>query len=339
MAERHEEDEIVKRFIWKKFLNSFAHSTQKSGLRTIIFDGFSGEGRYGEEWPIGIECYGTPLIALRVAVETVHPQNRSQSFEFDPSNEIDRSDELSYEEIKNRFEESSIKIYLVEKDEERFKRLVKNAKQVIMKYGVRIASCKVSKVEHFLVTADDKVKIGCHLINTSFEEAVLPELKPSDRMVSYIDPFDFKISFEKVQKLVGEWKEVFITSNVNTIQNLQNEEEMAELCGLPYEEFQKRLEDKGVNNITNRVELYEENLKEKTSAKYSVSFELRKKTADSSLFHVIYATHNEKGFKAMEDVMYRGTRKADFSPSDYDRIVKGKFINLKKGIGKRKYNY
>lgn len=150
---------------------------------------------------------------------------------------------------------------------------------------------EVRKDEHFLVSDDEKVKIGCHLINKSFEEVVLPEVELSERMVSYIDPFGYKISFEKIQNLVGEGKEFFITSNVNTI---QNKEELEQLHGLSYEEFE------GSNNTTNRVEMYENNLKENTSAVYSLSFKVRKITAGSSLFHVIFASRNIDGFVAIK---------------------------------------
>ena len=139
-----EEHEIVKRFFWEKFLHSFVHSTQKVNYRTIIFDGSSGEGRYGEEWPTDIEGYGSPLISLRVAVECFHTQNHEsgQFKKFNPLDEQDRvNDELCCDEIKDLFEGSSIKIYLVEKDEEKFKCLLKNAKEVIMKYGVGVVSC------------------------------------------------------------------------------------------------------------------------------------------------------------------------------------------------------
>ena len=62
---------LVKRFMWKKHVQTFIAMTQRSDNfdTTIIFDGFAGAGRYGseDEWPDEIEKYGSPLISLRAA--------------------------------------------------------------------------------------------------------------------------------------------------------------------------------------------------------------------------------------------------------------------------------
>lgn len=257
------------------------------------------------------------MIALRVAVEY------SKSKRIDPLDETDRPyNGLSCDQIKNSFTESSIKIFLVEEDKEKFDRLVENAKQVITKYDVQVASYEVRKGEHFLVTGYGEVTVGCHLTNKSFEEEDIPKVKqPSERMISYIDPFDYKISFEQIQNLVGEGKEVFITSNVNTIQNLTNHE-IDTLHGLP---------GGNPDNIKNLLKLYEENLKKETVAKYSLPFEVRKKT--TSLFHAIFASRSEDGFIAIKEAIYGNSKKKvdAFSLSDYNIIVKEDEINLKNG--------
>ena len=257
------------------------------------------------------------MIALRVAVEY------SKSKRIDPLDETDHPyDGLSCDQIKNSFTESSIKIFLVEEDKEKFDRLVENAKLVITKYDVQVASYEVRKGEHFLVTSYGEVTVGCHLINKSFEEEDIPKVKqPSERMISYIDPFDYKIFFEQIQNLVGEGKEVFITSNVNTIQNLTNHE-IDTLHGLP---------GGNPDNIKNLLKLYEENLKKETVAKYSLPFEVRKKT--TSLFHAIFASRSEDGFIAIKEAIYGNAKKKvdAFSLSDYNIIVKEDEINLKNG--------
>ena len=329
---------LVKRFIWKRFIQAFVHSTQNVNLRTIIFDGFSGKGRYCDEWPTDIESYGTPLVSLRVAIEYFHPQNRQESWKFDKDKPDLPFHGLSCDDIERRFEESStIKIYLVEKDTVTFDQLVQNAKKVMMKYGVKVASCEKRRGEHILISIDEKVRVGCHLANTSFQDATLPVLMNSeDRMVSCIDPFGYsQIPFQKIEQLMDdERKAVYITfmsSFVNRFIGV-HKKQMEKLFGLPYEEFERRFKEYGdKNSSTNLTDLYEKNLKKNTAAEHSLSFEVRGKR-NSLLFHLVFAGYHIKGFEAMKEAMNNGTQEADkFSLSDYNIIVKGEELNLKNG--------
>ncbi|XP_045193340.2 uncharacterized protein LOC123549373 [Mercenaria mercenaria] len=63
---------LVKRILYKKYLQAYFPKTQYEKVsynyKTIIIDGFSGAGRYGNEWPNEIEKYGSPLIAVMVAL-------------------------------------------------------------------------------------------------------------------------------------------------------------------------------------------------------------------------------------------------------------------------------
>ncbi|KAH3729394.1 hypothetical protein DPMN_055362 [Dreissena polymorpha] len=67
--ERDSHHGVVKRVMFKKYVQAFLAKTQHSHLRSLIIDGFAGPGRYSNEWPEAIEEYGSPLITLMVVLE------------------------------------------------------------------------------------------------------------------------------------------------------------------------------------------------------------------------------------------------------------------------------
>lgn len=160
---------LVKRFIWKQHIDAFIAKTQNSGYETVVFDGFSGPGRYGEEdeWPIERERYGSSLISLRAAID-FHILKKKLQLKFDPSVPITELREKAEDEIRKQFRCSTIKLYLVEKKRNNFEKLVRNAAAIFDKYGIPVAIFWSDTKQMTLVSLDDKFLLVANYLTQVF---------------------------------------------------------------------------------------------------------------------------------------------------------------------------
>ncbi|XP_045202967.2 uncharacterized protein LOC123556377 [Mercenaria mercenaria] len=105
---------LVKRIMYKKYLQAYIEKTQseKYTLRTMLIDGFAGVGRYGNEWPSEIERYGSPLIALIIALGVCYRKDmkkqKQQNEEQRRPEDSEAQGRLKERRMQNRAEENGM---------------------------------------------------------------------------------------------------------------------------------------------------------------------------------------------------------------------------------------
>ena len=327
---------LVKRFMWKKHVQTFIAMTQRSDNfdTTIIFDGFAGAGRYGseDEWPDEIEKYGSPLISLRVAIDfhvmLFRENNITQQdrYDFIPGRV---SSDLPTN-IDHGFHDEKIQLHFVEKKKGNYQKLTRNVLSLFMKYGIQVAISEHEN-EMYVSSSDENIPVGCKITNASFENVDVPTIDSRDILASFIDPYGFiQIPMEKIKEFAGRNKDVFInlmSQHVNRFKDV-GKDGLEKLFGLKYEKIYKRLSSYQSKSIENVAKLYMDVLEEQTGVQYNLSFEMRNKM-NVPLFHMIFASDHTAGFNSMKEAMNRGTQSQDaFSLSDYLIVKKNQQISL-----------
>lgn len=330
----------VKRFMWKRYLQSFVAKTQqKEKYHTLIYDGFAGAGVYSDEWHDDIAKYGSPLIALRVSINYFIKNNQNcKGLRFEPTQ--DDNEQFVADNQSLQIKNCMIQVYLVEKDETNFKKLAKNVGLMFRSYKIPFirrphSSCSSKYIE--IISEDVNVSLGCCLKCDDFEKVGPPAMVDKDRLVALIDPFGYtQIPMSHVQKFVGSGKEVFInfmSKFVNRFFDVQGEQ-MQNLFGLNKRELESRLSHTRHNSdsFENRISLYKDILKEKSDkTSYALSF-LMKCISNARLYHMIFISCHEKGFEAMKEAMNTCSQDPrEFLLSDFLILKKGHQMNLQNG--------
>lgn len=326
----------IKRFMWKRYLQSFVPKTQNSRYHTLIYDGFAGAGVYSNKWSEDIAKYGSPLIALRVSINYfINSSPYCMDNRFQPCNVYEEHSGTDNPDLQMK--NCKIQVYLVEKDKKIFKELVKNVRLMFSSYEIQILIRKHSKKYIEIISADDNVSLGCCLKCDDFEKVDPPAMVDNDRLVAFIDPFGYtQIPMSHVQKFVGSKKEIFITfmsKFVNRFFEVQAEQ-MQKLFGLNTREIDLRLSHPRYNSdrIENRISLYKDILKEKSDrTPYALSF-LMKCISNGHLYHMVFVSCHEKGFEAMKEAMNTCSQDPSaFLLSDFLILKKGQNMNLQNG--------
>ena len=335
---------LVKRFMWKKYVQAFIAKTQQSKYfdTTIIFDGFAGAGRYGSEneWPDDIAKYGSPLISLRAAIDfhsLLFRKNNlleQERYVFIPERifsnfSIERNDDSDLHGFNDDSEK--IQLYFVEKNKKNYKKLVDNVIVLFMKYNIKVKISEMNK-EIYVTSCDRNIPVGCKIINASFEDVDVPYVAWSHIMASFIDPYGYtQIPMEKIKEFTGRKKDVFInlmSQHVNRFKNVGTKDGLEKLFHLDYEVIHERLSSYQGEAIENIAKLYIDVLEEQANVQFHLSFEMRNK-GNVPLFHMIFASDHESGFDSMKEAMNRGTQSQDkFSLSDYLIVKKNQHISF-----------
>ena len=155
---------LVKRFMWKKHVQTFIAMTQRSDNfdTTIIFDGFAGAGRYGseDEWPDEIEKYASPLISLRAAIDfhvmIFRKNNITQQdrYDFIP----DRVSSDLPTNIDHGFPDEKIQLHFVEKKKGNYQKLTINVLSLFIKYGIQVAISEHEN-EMYVSSSDENIPV------------------------------------------------------------------------------------------------------------------------------------------------------------------------------------
>ena len=333
---------LVKRFMWKKHVQTFIPRTQQSRcyITTIIFDGFAGAGRYGSknEWPDEIEKFGSPLISLKVAINfhlASFRRNTKQynAYSFNPEINIPHIiiKDLPYVSNFHKFHCEKIQLYFVERNKKNYNKLVNNVIALFLKHNINVNISKIGN-EIFVTSSDENIPVGCKIINACFEDVEVPIMGKRDIMTSFIDPYGYtQIPMKKIKDFTGTSKEVFInlmTQHINRFKDVGSQG-LEKLFGLKHRDILKRLDNYKDDGVIERfAKLYIDVLEEKTDVKYHLSFEMRNK-GNVPLFHMIFASKHEAGFNSMKEAMNRGTQsEGAFSVSDYLIVKKKQELSL-----------
>lgn len=347
-ADFFEEDSphgLGKRLIYKKYLQAYIPiilSDQSPYNYVTIFDAFAGTGRYEVNgWPAEIEKYGTPIIALHVAIDYFWGLQYAPSPPLEP-NESDEADLQLLEHLQKV--EGTIKcgfadlnyhilwLVLVEPSITNYKKLFKNILHIMRTYGLHtkiipnfpLGSCTIACGKH-----TGKYPIRCFIYCAEFAQVAAP----SPPSFALIDPFGFgQIPLNKVKEFVGQGREVFInlmSSYINRFLSVKLDT-VSNLFGLHIKKPTDLLGNDPSDKIAMIVDTYEEQLKEEAGADYVLNFEMRGNN-NARLYHLVFATNHVKGLEMMKEAMNRGTQEANegkFALSDYMIVRKGKTLSF-----------
>lgn len=320
---------FVKRFIYMRYLQRFIASTQQSkyDLVTKIYDVSAGAGRYSKEWPAEIEKYGSPLIALHVAI-CHFKWKKKLSNKFEPS-----EDPLKIQERTNLLSKYYVKLHLIEKDSKLFEKLVENIKYLFMFYNIEIHVLVGESRIHTVASQDKNFPISVTLQNDEFSK-IKPVLDDKECMTTFIDLFGFsQAPFDKVKDYCGLYKSVyinFLSSFVNRfLDKDSNRDNVEKSFGMEFKQIEthvSKIEKKQRRSAL--VDLYMSNLE----TSYGLTFEMLQ-SRNAPLYDLIFVTNNEKGFISMKEAFNRGTQSytSKFTFSDFYVVKKNQTINPKNG--------
>ena len=342
---------LVKRLMLKKYLQAYIpimlpESKPENKLR--IVDGFAGTGRYEDYgWPEEIEKYGSPIIALHVAIQHLfklefNPSEYEQNSEHDKlSDKYDKKlanlHRTTIELLNVRTENQTLSLIYVEADERNYKALFKNILQTLFIYGLRpriVASFRngicIIRFDHPSKT--EKLVLEYRVAITLFCAKFKQLQAPPSPSFAFIDPYGYSYTpFDKVRDFVGYGKEVFInlmTRDINRFISAKPER-VGELFGMSAQEITEWKESLAETDdkILNLVDKYQNRLKD-ACARYTVHFEMRGLN-NARIYHLIFATNHLRGLEVMKESMNRGTQETNkFCSSDYQIIKKGKPISF-----------
>ena len=338
---------LAKRLILKKYLQAYIPIMlpESKPLNTLtIVDGFAGAGRYGVDWPVDIEKYGSPIIALHVAIRHL------LKLEFKPSeNEYNSGMEYNFDEALRRLQRStmenvaypplfglSLSLIYVEADKNNFIRLYKNIIQTLLLYKLKpsVEEHPTGSIYVIRFVQPDSEKwcpISCTLICAEFKQVIAP---PSPSL-AFLDPFGYKaIPFYKVKEFVGYQREVLINLMTRDINRFFNDKSKQDVIREVFGVFPQQVDAWKASMVDKEDRLlaladtYQKQLKEE-DARYTVNFEMRGLN-NAIIYHIVFATNHIKGLEVMKEAMNRATQEANsFSISDYQIIKKGKPISFK----------
>ena len=310
--------------------------------KLTIVDGFAGVGRYEEYgWPTEIEKYGSPIIALHVAIRYLTKQ------EFNPSeyelnqHECEYKYEAEYEALLNTKKSKrdirskgpgkhSLLLIFVEADKSNYIDLVKTILQTMFIYGLQMNFLESFKNGGCLIRCDrpgtekspDEYQIACAVYHADFKQMEAPQ-PPS---LAFIDPYGYSHTpWTRVREYIGYRKEVFLNLMSSYINRFISEkpEQIAELFGCSPDiisDLKMALEGRE-DKIMALVDEYQARMKRMGGAKFTVNFEMRG-MSNQRIYHLVFATNHYRGLEEMKEAMNRGTQEANtFSLSDY-KIVK-----------------
>lgn len=320
----------VKRFIWMRYLQSFVATTQNTGYKTLIYDGFAGAGLYSEYGSDDIASYGSPLIAIIVSIEYLIKNKKAGD---SSCSDLANLEGLPYSDEK--MDDYSIKIFLVEANIFNFKNLVQNVRNVLFSYRIAFTIKEHSDECVEIFSVDERFSLACRITHNDFENVDPPVIGILDRLVSFIDPFGYSnIPMNHVEKFLGSRKEIFINFMSQFVNRFFNSDEngMQSLFGMEKDKIESNLAHYESDRLENGMSLYKDTLLNKyETAAYALSFEMRNKS-NIRLYHMIFASPHEKGFEAMKEAMNRGSQcETSFSLSDFDILKKGQMLNLMNG--------
>lgn len=360
---------LVKRIMYKKYLQAFIPITQQAkplyghqSYQTVIIDGFAGTGRYGDSWPEEIEQYGSPLIALMVALNFFYKKEHKTEKRWGKPSKVeyidqitDLVDTLALDGTDSTEYCNSVVLIFVEKNKENFEKLKSNIANVLDDFFINpdvsyeeecsrnnSYSCYSFQIVH------PKYPILCQIYNEEFKmfhgaDELLS--RPYVKCLTFLDPFGYsQIPFQAIETYLGKNKSVlinFMSSYVNRF--LGDNEAVAKLYGIegtspppPLKDFVKYLVrnfnksggETPTSNIDNCTAAYENVLKSVLSVEYTLSFEVRGKR-NNILYHLIFATDRLKDIEIMKEAMNRCSQFEDaLRMSDYTLVRNGSQLNL-----------
>ena len=349
---------LVKRLVLKKYLQAYIpimlpESKPENKLR--IVDGFAGTGRYEDYgWPEEIEKYGSPIIALHVAIQHLlklefKPSEYEQNSEHDKL--IDKYDKklanlhrTTMEPLNVSTENiQTLSLIYVEADEKNYRALFKNVMQTLLIYGLSPHMSANFGNGVCIILFDHPSKsdmlLSEHLIFFEYRFAITlfcAEFKqlqaPPSPSFAFIDPYGYSYTpFDKIRDFVGYGKEIVINLMTSYINRFicAKPERVGKLFGISAQEITEWKESLAETDdkILNLVDKYQNRLKD-ACAGYTVNFEMRGLN-NARIYHLIFATNHVRGLEVMKESMNRGTQETNrFCSSDYQIIKKGKPISF-----------
>ncbi|XP_053381398.1 biorientation of chromosomes in cell division protein 1-like 1 [Mercenaria mercenaria] len=362
---------LMKRIMYKKYLQAYIAKTQyekvKYAYKTIIIDAFAGAGRYGPQyqWPAEIEKYGSPLIALMVALGFSHRKQKMPNVIWgwegsckNPETELRGLSKSNRMESVRIDDSCDIELIFIESNNENYKELTCNVEILLIRFiASYYPSCRYGRVKSddktYFSFTDHPFSIHVRIINGSFETFEPPPDLEKSGVVSltFLDPFGYtKTPMRNVQRFSpGPRNDIlinFMSSYVNR-QVKRNPKGVAALFGIDLEQIAERDKESlsdFVDNIIRSYEKpnevlplkrakviaknYEQFLKKKTGTKFSLTFEMRRENNDI-LYHIIYITNHIEGVKSMKESMNRCSQVEDgMEMSEFYILRKGQKINL-----------
>ena len=338
---------LGKRLILKKYLQAYIPimlPESKPDNKLTIVDGFAGTGRYEDYgWPKEIERYGSPIIALHVAIRHLLKLEFKPS-EYEHNSLLDGTVDDMLADLKRSTLDrvtvgsgsQSLSLIFVEAKEQNYKMLFKNKMQTLLIYGlkprvqrdVRNGVCIIRFDHPESKKSSSEYRIACALICAEFKQ-LEPPPSPS---FAFIDPFGFSYTpWKTVTKFVGYGKEVFfnlMTRDINRFMSAKPEQ-IGDLFGISAQEVTewKASMDGMEEKVLQLVDKYQKRLKD-AYARFTVNFEMRGLN-NARLYHLVFATNHEKGLEVMKEAMNRGTQEANsFRFSDFQIIKKNKPISF-----------
>lgn len=309
---------LGKRLIYKKYLQAYIPTilSEKSSYKHVcIIDGFAGTGRYEVYGcPTEIEKYGTPIIALHVAIRYFwrgHVRFLPNLLPVPAKYKENLKCLKKAKEMKVELKEGIIRLVFVEPKKSNYEKLYENTIRIMLaydleitvtecfEYGICSIACRIPGKKDY--------PIMCMIVCAEFAEIETPS-RPT---FTLIDPFGFsQTPLEKVKEFVGQGREVFITlmsSYINRFRNV-HQNSVANFFGLPVEEAMNFLSiNTAKDRIATIVDRYEHQLKTRASAKYVINFEMRQ-ISNARLYHIVFATNHLTGLEEMKEAMNRATQ-------------------------------
>lgn len=318
---------FVKRFMYMRYLERFIASTQQSkyDLVTKIYDVSAGAGRYSKEWPVDIVKYGSPLIALHVAI-CHFIWKKTLPNKFKPS----EAPLINKERTKTLLK-YNIQLHLIEKNSENFKTLIKNIRYLFMFYDIEIHVAADESMIHTLTSRDENFPISVTVKNDEFIN-IMPVLNKMECMTTFIDLFGFsQAPFDKIKHFCGKYKSVyinFLSSFVNRFLDKDENQDYVEKCfGMKLYQIKTFVsKTKGKQRQSALVDLYLDQLK--TCNPFALTFEMRQ-SRNVPLYDLVFVTSHAGSLKAMKEAFNRGTQSytGKFAFSDFIVLHKGQIID------------
>ncbi|XP_063409223.1 uncharacterized protein LOC134692681 [Mytilus trossulus] len=307
---------FIKRCIYKKYLQQFIAETQDAGLVSHVYDVFAGEGnRYSNDWsPVysnegnstNIELYGSPVIALRVAIE-YFVSAKQLSNVYNPC--VVSEDNLEH---TCELQHYSIRFCFVEKNQKSFKILVDNIKLTFVFYNIAFNIEEVKKRKNTIKEVEissrnEDFPIFICIKNDEFENLDPPDLKERECMSTFIDPYGYsQIPMERVEKFIGPRKSAFINFMYNFVHRFRKTK-----VGEPHVtrlfDLSKELLEEQIDGGKKLVEIYTERLKVKSETEFVLNFEVISKV-NQVLYYLIFVTNDYSNLKWMKKSFVFGSQ-------------------------------
>ncbi|XP_071146249.1 uncharacterized protein [Mytilus edulis] len=309
---------FIKRYMYMKFLEQFIAETQDAGLVRHVYDVFAGEGsRYSNDWsPVNSnegsstnkEMYGSPVIALRVAIEYFVSVKQLSNVYNPCVLSVDNLKRTCYSELRHY----SIRFCFVENGKKYFETLVNNIKLTLIFYNIDINIKEVKKrknriMELEISSQNEDFPIFVCIKNDKFEKLDPPDLKEGECMITFIDPYGYsQIPMKTVEKFIGPRKSVFINFMSSFVYRFRKT-----VVGLSHVtrlfDLSKELFDEQINEGKNLNEIYTERLKHKAKTKFALNFEVIDKF-NQVLYYLIFVTNDYSNLKWMKKSFVFGSQ-------------------------------